>query len=119
MRPGDVFAALARSGASGAAGLLLSTFVGLGYVIAALCLLMGVIKLASPNSAGIYRLNEGGLFIGIDDNIQGVDLLGLWFSPIALVVGAGLYVALTWAFGRIALRSRATTKRAPTIDEQA
>jgi uncharacterized membrane protein len=118
MRPGDVFAALARSGASGAAGLLLSTLVGLGYVVAALCVVMGLIKLAAPDSAGIYRLHNGGLFIGIDDNVQGVDLLGIWFSPIAIAVGTCLYLVLTWAFGRATLRSRPTTTHAATREEQ-
>ena len=102
--PADVASALARSAGAGLAGLALSTLVGIGYVIAALALIMGVSKLFDPNAAGIYRLSDGRTFIGLGDTLGGADIMGIWFSPLAIAVGALLYFALTWAFGRVTMR---------------
>lgn len=109
--PGDVAAALARGAAGGAAGLVLSTAAGFGYAIAALLVAMGAAKLFAPDSVGVYRLADGRIFIGVDENLGGVDLLGLWFTPIAIGAGVLLYAALTWMFGRIRLRPRAAGPR--------
>ena len=102
--PLDVTAALARSAGAGIAGLALSTLIGIGYVIAALAVMMGVIHLFDPNGAGIYRLPDGRIFIGLAETFGGTDMLGFWFSPLAIAAGALLYLALTWAFGRATLR---------------
>lgn len=102
--PADVAAALARDAGAGAAGLALSTLVGVGYVIAALAILMGVTKLFDPDGAGVYRLPDGRIFIGFGETLGGADIMGLWFSPLAIAAGALLYFALTWAFGRVTLR---------------
>lgn len=104
--PADVTLALVRSGASGMAGLALSVLVGLGYAVATLCITLGIVKLFAPAGVGAYRLESGALFIGIDENVQGVDLLGIWFSPLSIAAGVALYVLLTWAFGRFAGRKR-------------
>jgi hypothetical protein len=102
--PADVAAALARNAGAGLSGLVLSTFVGIGYAVAALAIVMGLTKLFDPNGAGIYRLDNGRIFIGFGETLGGADILGLWFSPLAIAAGALLYVALTWAFGRVTLR---------------
>lgn len=86
--------------------------VGLGYAIAALALVLGVLKLFAPHGVGVYRLETGELFIGHDEAVRGVDLLGIWFSPLAIAVGVCLYLALTWAFGRTAVRKSALPKDA-------
>jgi hypothetical protein len=104
--PADVASALARSAGAGLAGLALSTLVGVGYVVAALAILMGVTKLFDPDGAGVYRLADGRIFIGFGETLGGADIMGIWFSPLAIAAGASLYLALTWAFGRAALRKR-------------
>lgn len=112
-RPGDVAAALVRGTANGVAGLALSTAAGLGYAIAALFVWMGVLRFFVREGVGLYRLDDGRIFFGVDDTLGGVDLLGLWFAPLAIGAGVMLYAALTWAFGRIRLRPRAA---GPTDD---
>lgn len=104
--PVDVAAALARSAAAGIRGFVVSTLTGVGYAVAALFLLMGVIKIFDPDGAGVYRLADGRLFLGVGETLGGVDILGFWFSPLAIAAGALLYVALTWIFGRTTLRRR-------------
>ncbi len=109
--PADVAAALARNAGAGLSGLALSTLAGIGYVIAALAILMGVIRLFDPNGAGVYRLPDGRIFIGIGETFGGADMLGFWFSPFAIAAGALLYLALTWAFGCVTIRKREVAKR--------
>lgn len=109
--PADVAAALARSAGAGLAGLALSTLVGIGYVIAALALVMGVSRLIDPSAAGVYRLPDGRIFIGFGDSLGGVDIMGIWFSPLAIAVSALIYFALTWAFGRVTIRKREVARR--------
>lgn len=109
--PVDVAAALARNAGAGLAGLALSTLVGIGYVVAALAILMGVAKLFDPAAAGIYRLPDGRTFIGFGDTLGGADIMGFWFSPLAIAVGALIYFALTWAFGRVTIRKREVARR--------
>jgi uncharacterized membrane protein len=109
--PVDVAAALARSAAAGIKGLVLSTLTGVGYAVAALCILMGVVKIFDADGAGVYRLADGRLFIGLGETLGGVDILGFWFSPLAIAAGALLYVALTWMFGRATLRRRKVTPK--------
>ncbi|MEZ5994720.1 MAG: hypothetical protein R3C25_03120 [Hyphomonadaceae bacterium] len=114
--PGDVAAALARSAASGLSGFAISAFAGIGYAIAAASLGLGLLKLFAPKGTGIFRLTTGELFIGADESVQGVDLLGIWFSPLAIAVGVCLYVVLTWTFGRATVRKRAPIGRSPMED---
>lgn len=114
--PADVANAMLRSSASGIVGLLASTLVGLGYAIAAICIALGVLKVFAPQGTGVYRLDTGQVFIGSDADVQGVDLLGVWFSPLAIAVGLCLYVLLTWTFGRATVRRRAPLGRKPMED---
>ena len=69
-----------------------------------------MLKLSRRKGVGVYRLETGELFIGHDEAVRGVDLLGFWFSPLAIAVGVWMYLALTWAFGRIAVRKSALPK---------
>ena len=114
--PADVATALLRNSASGVGGFLISALVGIGYAIAALSVALGVLKIFVPHGTGAYRLATGELFIGADENVQGVDLLGIWFSPLAIAVGVCLYVVLTWTFGRATVRKRAPIGRKPMED---
>lgn len=109
--PADVASALVRNAGAGLAGLALSTLVGIGYVVAAFAMLMGVSKLFNPNAAGIYRLPDGRIFIGAGETLGGADIIGFWFSPLAIAVGALIYFALTWAFGRVTIRKREVARR--------
>jgi len=102
--PADVASALARGAGAGLGGLALSTLVGIGYVVAALAILMGVTKIFDPSGAGVYRLPDGRLFIGFGETLGGADTMGFWFSPLAITAGVLLYFVLTWAFGRATLR---------------
>jgi uncharacterized membrane protein len=111
LRPGDVMAALARSSAAGAGGALLTLGVGFGYAVALVLAVLGVLKLISPHGVGVYRLETGQIFIGADEHVRGVDLLGIWFSPLAIAASIALYVLLTWAFGRTTVRKRAPVGR--------
>lgn len=114
--PSDVVAALLRSAGSGLVGLATTLAAGLGYAIAATCVMLGIVKLFAPHGTGVYRLDGGGIFIGADANVQGVDLLGIWFSPLAIAVGVCLYVVLTWTFGRATVRKRAPLGHRPMED---
>ncbi len=107
--PAHVAVALVRSAGGGIAGVALSTLVGIGYAVAALAMLMGIARLFDAEGAGVYRLSDGRLFIGFGETLGGVDIMGFWFSPLAIAIGALLYFALTWAFGRATLRK--ITKR--------
>lgn len=109
--PADVAAALARSAGSGLAGIALATLAGAGYVMAALAITMGAIHFFDPNGAGIYRLPDGRVLIGVGETMGGVDAVGFWFSPLAIAAGVLLYLALTWAFGRMKLRKREVAPR--------
>jgi uncharacterized membrane protein len=111
MRPGDVMKALARGGAAGVGGALLTLIVGFGYAAALVLAFLGVLKLFTPHGVGVYRLESGEIFIGADESLRGVDLFGMWFSPLAIAAGVGLYVLLTWAFGRTTVRKRAPVGR--------
>lgn len=104
--PLDVARAVGRSAGAGLAGLALSTLMGVGYLMAGFAILLGLMRLFDPASAGIYRLADGRLFIGAGDTLGGTDISGIWFSPVAIAAGALLYIVLTWAFGRAKLRKR-------------
>ena len=58
-------------------------------------------KFTTSQDVGVFRLSTGKLFIGADDNVDGVDLTGGWFAPVAIVTGILLYLLLTWAYGRV------------------
>ncbi len=114
--PGDIAAALMRSAGAGIAGLATTVAAGLGYAVAVICVALGIVKFFAPHGTGVYRLDAGGIFIGSDANVQGVDLVGMWFSPLAIAVGVCLYVVLTWTFGRATVRKRAPLGCRPMED---
>ncbi len=106
LRPGDAAAALIRGASTGVAGLSLSIVVGCAYALATLSIALGVLKIFAPRGTGVYRLDDGRVFIGADETVKGVDLLGMWFSPIAIFAGVALYCAMTFAFGHVRLGQR-------------
>jgi uncharacterized membrane protein len=105
--PAHVVRALAINASTGIIGFLLSSVAGLGYAIALLALVMGVMHLIDPDAAGIYRMPDGQTLIGFGKSPGDVDLLGVWFTPIALAVAIGLYLILTLAFGWVKIRKPA------------
>jgi len=62
---------------------------------------LGILKLTTNQDVGVFRLSTGQLFIGADNNVDGVDLTGGWFAPLAIVTGVSLFLLLTWAYGRV------------------
>jgi hypothetical protein len=102
--PLHIFSAIASSARTGLAGLLVSTLAGIGYALAALALAMGATRLVAPETTGLFRLEDGRLFLGFGENLGGSDVLGVWFAPLAFAVAASLYLILTLAFGRVKFR---------------
>ena len=103
-QPVHIFRALALSASTGITGLALSSLAGLGYAIALLALIMGVMHLIDPDLAGAYRMPDGQTLIGFGKSPDDVDILGNWFSPAAFAVAVGLYLILTLAFGWVKIR---------------
>ena len=66
---------------------------------------------SQPVSARTSEGPNGRIFIGIGETFGGADMLGIWFSPLAIAVGALLYFALTWAFGRVTIGNNKVAKR--------
>jgi hypothetical protein len=99
--PLDVVAAIGRTAATGIRGLATAIVMSVGYVAATLMIVLGILKLTTNQAVGVFRLRTGELFIGADDTVDGVDLLGGWFAPLAIVAGIVLYLAITWAYGRV------------------
>lgn len=102
--PGDVLAAIGRTAVTGLRGLVTAIVMSFGYLVATVLIILGVMKFTTSQDVGVFRLSTGQLFIGADDNVDGVDLTGGWFAPLAIVAGLLLYLLLTWAYGRVKTR---------------
>lgn len=103
--PLDVVSAVARTAVTGMRGLAIAIVMSIGYLSATLLIVLGILKLTTSQDVGVFRLRTGELFIGADDGVDGVDLLGVWFSPLAILAGVALYLLITWAYGRVKRRS--------------
>ncbi len=99
--PLDVAAAILRTAVTGVRGLLTAIVMSIGYLTATVLIILGILKLTTNQAVGVFRLRTGELFIGADETVDGVDLLGVWFAPLAIVTGLALYLLLTWAYGRV------------------
>ena len=99
--PGDVLAAIGRTAVTGLRGLVTAIVMSVGYLVATVLIILGVMKFTTSQDVGVFRLSTGQLFIGADDNVDGVDLTGGWFAPLAIVAGILLYLLITWAYGRV------------------
>ncbi len=99
--PLDVLSAIGRTAVTGIRGLVTALVMSFGYIVATVLIFLGILKLTTNQDVGVFRLSTGQLFIGADSNVDGVDLLGVWFAPLAIVAGLVLYLALTWAYGRV------------------
>lgn len=99
--PLDVLSAIGRTAVTGLRGLVTALVMSFGYIVATVLIFLGIMKLTTNQDVGVFRLSTGQLFIGADSNVDGVDLLGAWFAPLAIVAGIVLYLALTWAYGRV------------------
>ena len=99
--PLDVLAAIGRTAVTGLRGLVTAIVMSVGYLVATVLIILGVMKFTTSQDVGVFRLSTGQLFIGADDNVDGVDLTGGWFAPLAIVAGIVLYLLITWAYGRV------------------
>ena len=99
--PGDVLAAIGRTAVTGLRGLVTAIVMSVGYLVATVLVILGVMKFTTSQDVGVFRLSTGQLFIGAEDNVDGVDLTGGWFAPLAIVAGILLYLLITWAYGRV------------------
>lgn len=99
--PLDVASAILRTAVTGVRGLLTAIVMSAGYLIATVLIFLGILKLTTNQAVGVFRLRTGELFIGADDTVDGVDLLGGWFAPLAILAGIVLYLLITWAYGRV------------------
>ena len=99
--PLDVLSAIGRTAVTGLRGLVTALVMSFGYIVATVLIFLGIMKLTTNQDVGVFRLSTGQLFIGADSNVDGVDLLGVWFAPLAIAAGIVLYLALTWAYGRV------------------
>jgi uncharacterized membrane protein len=104
--PFHVLEAIISSARTGVTGLVVSTLAGTGYVLAAFAMAMGVARLVGPETTGLFRLADGRVFLGFGENLGGVDMLGVWFAPLAFAAAALLYFILTLAFGRARFSKR-------------
>ena len=99
--PLDVLAAIGRTAVTGLRGLVTAIVMSVGYLVATVLVILGVMKFTTSQDVGVFRLSTGQLFIGAEDNVDGVDLTGGWFAPLAIVAGIVLYLLITWAYGRV------------------
>jgi hypothetical protein len=99
--PHDVLSAILRTAVTGIRGVVTAIVMSVGYLVATVMIVLGVLKLTTSQDVGVFRLSTGQLFIGADNNVDGVDLTGGWFAPLAIVTGVLLYLLLTWAYGRV------------------
>ena len=99
--PLDVLAAIGRTAVTGLRGLVTAIVMSVGYLVATVLVILGVMKFTTSQDVGVFRLSTGQLFIGAEDNVDGVDLTGGWFAPLAIVAGILLYLLITWAYGRV------------------
>jgi hypothetical protein len=102
--PLDVASAVLQTAVTGMRGLAIAIVMSIGYLSATLLIVLGILKVTTSQDVGVFRLRTGELFIGADDGVDGVDLLGVWFSPLAILTGVALYLLITWAYGRVKRR---------------
>jgi hypothetical protein len=99
--PHDVLSAIVRTALTGLRGLVTAIVMSVGYLVATVLVILGVMKFTTNQDVGVFRLSTGQLFIGADTNVDGVELTGGWFAPLAIMAGILLYLLLTWAYGRV------------------
>ncbi len=103
LHPARVIEALRYGAMSGVARLTAVTMLALVYMLALLTAATGIVKLFAPEAAGLFRLEEGGWIFGLragrDAPVQ--DVLGWLYIPLALGIGAAVYVAATKLLPRL------------------
>jgi hypothetical protein len=78
---------------------------GLGYLLLAIFTSMALLKPLWGGHVGVFRYADGTLNAGIVSQSDGArELLGWWSIPIALLLAALLYVALTKGLRTLRLR---------------
>ncbi len=97
LNPRRVVEALRYGAMAGVGKASVVSVLGLLYAAAVFFLITGVARLFSADAAGLYELPGGGFILAIAGS-QGDgarDVLGLAYAPVAAILAAGLYAALT------------------------
>ncbi len=98
LRPQGIAHALWHAATSQARSAALAILFGFGYVIALLFGTLAALKPFFPLSVGLFRGPGGEIVLGgLPESSEYAlyeDLLGLWLTPLGLVVAIGLYVGL-------------------------
>jgi len=97
LSPKDVIKGLYFSLFTGLKKAFVSFFLGLGYIIVCVLVLIAVLKPFFPNHVGLILFNNGSMTAGISTNSSGVriDYLGYWVIPIAIGLAVLIYTGLT------------------------
>lgn len=95
--PRRVIEALRYGAMAGVGKASAVSVLGLLYAAAVFLFITGVARLVSPEAAGLYEGPDGAFILAVAGS-QGEgarDVLGLAYAPVAMIVAAGLYAALT------------------------
>lgn len=95
--PRRVVEALRYGAMAGVGKASVVSVLGLLYAAALFLFITGVARLVSADAAGLYELPGGGFMLAFAGS-QGEgahDVLGLAYAPVAMIVAAALYAALT------------------------
>lgn len=97
LNPRRVVEALRYGAMAGVGKASIVSVLGLLYAAAVFLFITGIARLVSPDAAGLYALADGGYMLALAGS-QGEgarDVLGVLYAPVAMLVAAGLYAALT------------------------
>jgi uncharacterized membrane protein len=97
LSPKDVARGLYFSLFTGFKKAVISSLLGLGYILVFILALMALLKPFFPNHVGVLLFNDGTITAGLGINSSGVktDYLGYWVIPISAALAFLIYIGLT------------------------
>jgi len=97
LSPKDVARGLYFSLFTGFKKAVISSLLGLGYILVFVLALMALLKPFFPNHVGVLLFNDGTITAGLGINSSGVktDYLGYWVIPISAALAFLIYIGLT------------------------
>jgi uncharacterized membrane protein len=97
LSPKDVARGLYFSLFTGFKKAVISSLLGLGYILVFVLALMALLKPFFPNHVGVLLFNDGTITAGLGINSSGVktDYLGYWVIPISAAIAFLIYIGLT------------------------